>query len=368
MKLAINAINIGPGGGLSVLLGLLEGLKQVGADIEIVIFSRRTQTWAALEKTGWSASIRKVKISSPIVSQLWEKTQLPSLLKAEKAQILLTNNYYVANVFCPQVVHHQNLWTLFARSLWPYVIRGPRRIAQTLGAREALKKAQANVFISHYMRRCAEIINPVSQSRNHVIYNGLTKDFITLAENPANATRKFSPMLCALQAPLRYKDNDSLLLAVVELLKMAPDNDWQLRIAGAGDWTAWQRKAKKLHIENKVRFLGCLDLKGIVDLFGQSSCLIYPSVFEGFGMPLIEAMACGCTAIAVNATAIPEIAGKSAIFVPPHSPRDIAKGVIELYSNDKLRQELLESGRARAKDFSCVKNAEEFCQLFAKLV
>jgi len=366
MKLVINAVNISPGGGLSVLLGLLEGLKQIGVNIEIAIFSRRSASWAALETAGWKSYIRKVEISNAMVSQLWEKTQLPKLLVKEKAHVLLTNNYHIPDAPCPQVVHHQNLWTLFAKSLWPYIIKGPRRLAQTLGARKALEKAQANVFISQYMRTCAEAINPESQPRNHVIYNGLTADFIESAETP-NSVKSFSPILCAVQAPSLHKDNDSLLLTLVELLKMAPGTNWQLRIAGPGNWDSWQRKSRKLRIADRVKFLGLLDLKGIMDLFRQSACLIYPSVFEGFGMPLIEAMACGCPVIAVNATAVPEIAGQAAILVPPHSPREIAKWIIELYNNDKLLHQILECGKERAKNFSCIRSAEKFYQLFTQL-
>ncbi len=367
IKLVINALRIAPGGGFSVLQGLLEYWSSPESGLDITILAGRDSVWKLLRKNEQNYVLKKMSIEDSYAAELWERYKLPGLLKRLRADVLLTNNYYVRNSPCPQVVHHQTLYSLFEPSVLSYLKMGPRRVLQTLWARNALQYAEANVFISEYLRNCAEKCIPTSASRNHVIYNGLTEDFVESADDP-NFISPSVPTICALQSPDRHKDNESLLRVLAELRQTDMNTNWKLRIGGSGDWTKWYRRAKYLGIDDRVEFLGYLSMKEVKTLFRTSGCCVYPSVFEGFGMPIIEAMACGCPVIAVNATAIPEIADNAAILVPPHSPKQISQRVLQLYKDEHFRRQMIDRGKKRAVSFQWQTSASKFTKIFQNLI
>ncbi len=378
MKLVINSMAIAPGGGLSVLLGLLEGWRTIGADLDITIVTYRRETIAALRDAGWGDRICAVPVTSSRRSAAWQRSRLPALLRERGADVLLTNNFYIPGAPCPQVVHHQTLWSVFAPGLWPYAKRGLRRLLLTLGARDALRRAEANVFISGYMRTCGEAIVPASAGRNRVIYNGLNNRYIEAARRlhdqpPPPGGQAPSATICALQAPTPHKDNDSLVAALAELVRREPAHDWQLRIVGSGGpdgaaWQPWRDMAGRLGVGDRVQFLGHRPLSEVATLFRESCCLVYPSLFEGFGMPILEAMAMGCPVVTVRETAMPEVAGDAAILVAPRSPGEIVEAVLRLHGDAEVRRDLILRGAARALEFPWTQSAQQFAEVFAEIV
>lgn len=113
---------------------------------------------------------------------------------------------------------------------------------------------------------------------------------------------------------------------------------------------------KQLGIERHVKFLDYVPLKDLPALYSGAIALTFPSLFEGFGLPVIEAQACGCPIITSNTSSMPEVAGKGAILVDPYSVDDIVKGVKQLaISKDKL----IKAGFENIKRFSWEKAAKE---------
>ncbi len=363
IKLVINSVPTAPGGGLTNLLGLLEGWRRTDADLDVTVLASRPETLAALAANGWGEHTHAVPLMGLARRTVWERAELPNLLTRLGADLVLSNNFMLPSTPCPQVVHHQNLFTCFAKGYLPYAKLGPKFLLMNLAARKALKHAAANVFISNHVRDAAERMVPESAARNHVVYYGLSETYSRLARElvrkPAATHR-----LCAMQYPEGYKDNESLLAAFATLVRQSPNADWQLDIAGWGDWSAWKRRVAQLGLSNRVNFLGFVNGKQVIGLLRASDCLIYPSVFEGFGLPVIEAMAAGCPVVAVRGTAIPEIAGGAAMLVPARSPNEIAKSVMRLYREPGLRERMIEHGQRSARQFAWTRAAQQFCRVF----
>jgi glycosyltransferase involved in cell wall biosynthesis len=87
--------------------------------------------------------------------------------------------------------------------------------------------------------------------------------------------------------------------------------------------------------------------------------LVFPSLYEGFGLPPLEAMACGCPVLCSNAASLPEVCGDAVLYFDPYQPKDIANKMEMLIHNHLLRTELVEKGRARAHRFTWEKSAEQ---------
>ncbi len=122
-----------------------------------------------------------------------------------------------------------------------------------------------------------------------------------------------------------------------------------------------------LHLEKKVVMTGYLPQQQLPALYQQAYAMVYPSLFEGFGIPLLEAMACGCPVIASLATSVPEVAQEAALYFNPADVNDIAAKMGQLVSNPSLRKSLVEKGNEQIKQFSNRKVAEETLMVYNKV-
>ena len=113
-----------------------------------------------------------------------------------------------------------------------------------------------------------------------------------------------------------------------------------------------------------IHMTGFIDEEDKALLYQHALAFLYPSFYEGFGLPILEAMQCGTPVITSNATAMPEVAGGAALLVNPNKPRELKEAMHEIYRDQKLRTELAEKGMKRAEEFSWKKAAETFLKLF----
>lgn len=142
----------------------------------------------------------------------------------------------------------------------------------------------------------------------------------------------------------------------------------KLVISGSKGWLADDiyRLPRRLDIENKVKFLGYVPDKDMPALYCGAVALLFPSLFEGFGLPILEAQACGCPVLTSNVSSMPEVAGKAALYVNPISVEDIIRGMIRI-KNKELRIKLMKRGFENVKGFSWDKCAEETLEVFENL-
>ena len=101
-----------------------------------------------------------------------------------------------------------------------------------------------------------------------------------------------------------------------------------------------------------MRFLGPCPATDLPGLYAGAGALVFPSLFEGFGLPLLEAMWCDCPVVCSNVTSLPEVAGPAALLVDPHSPDELAHALNRVLTDEGLRGVLIQRGRERVRDFS----------------
>lgn len=141
--------------------------------------------------------------------------------------------------------------------------------------------------------------------------------------------------------------NLALVLALAPQLRAAGIS---ILIAGGINQRIFNGSAALEH--DHIVELGRISDQDIAYLFSQALCFAFPSFYEGFGIPAIEAMTCGCPVVAANTSALPEVLGDAAIYCPPSDPERWVTAILELNSNPDLRTQLIARGRTRAERYS----------------
>ena len=126
--------------------------------------------------------------------------------------------------------------------------------------------------------------------------------------------------------------------------------------------------AKQIEVENVVRFIGRVAEEDKVALYQQARAFLYPTLYEGFGLPAFEALACGVPVVGSNASSVPEIVGDAGILVDPQDARAMAGALIAVCTEDPLHDELSERALKQAEKFSWEKCARETVEAYESVI
>jgi alpha-1,3-rhamnosyl/mannosyltransferase len=166
--------------------------------------------------------------------------------------------------------------------------------------------------------------------------------------------------------PLEPRKNVARLLDAVQRLRAKSGDVPPLVLAGPSGWRNDEIMTRIRSAGSSLRLLGVVPRRDLVALMGGASVLAYPSLMEGFGLPVLEAMACGTRIVASRIGPIVEIAGDSAVLVDPTDTEDIAEGLRRVLEDSRLRADLAKAGLARAAQFSWERTAARTLSVYAK--
>lgn len=176
---------------------------------------------------------------------------------------------------------------------------------------------------------------------------------LTGPSNPGPRTRENRPYFYYPANAWPHKNHETLLVSYSLYRHATGDDAWRLVLTGHES-----RRMKQLHqravtlgVEDAVDFLGYVDDARLAALWHGAAALVFPSLHEGFGIPLIEAMSRRVPVLANRATAIPEVAGDAALLVDARSPTELAAGLQRIATDERLRLDLVERGTRRAREF-----------------
>ena len=154
------------------------------------------------------------------------------------------------------------------------------------------------------------------------------------------------------------RKNVKRLIEAFVLFKKTSKSTIQLVIVGE---SLWKNNPLQLNLseeeQSQIHFTGHLPIEELAKITASALALTYVPYFEGFGIPLVEAMKCGTPIISGNLTSLPEVASKAALYCDPFDVNDIAAKMLDFYANTELQQQLSIAGLERAKDFSWDKSA-----------
>jgi glycosyltransferase involved in cell wall biosynthesis len=233
-----------------------------------------------------------------------------------------------------------------------------------------LRRATAVVAVSQTTARHLVERVHVPRARVHVVYEGVDHELF----RPVAPHREPWPYVLFVGSEHRRKEVVTLLRAFAELRREPRFRDLRLLKVGAAGRPAAryrgpvERAIRELALDGRVVFTGHVGDRQLPSLYSGATCLAFPSVAEGFGLPVLEAMACGCPVVVSTAWALPEIAGDAALAFPPRDAHRLAAALRELLSDASLCHELRAKGIARAARFTWERSAREAADVYAAVV
>lgn len=225
--------------------------------------------------------------------------------------------------------------------------------------KEATKRADRIIAISNSTKRDLINILGVDENKIDVIYHGCTlpkvQDVISL---------DIPPYILYVGARGGYK-NFKRVLKSYSASKLLCEN-FDLICFGGGSWTKEETiMISSLKIESKVKLILGDDAK-LVGLYKNARCLVYPSLYEGFGFPPLEAMAHGCPSVVSNASSMPEVCEKAAIYFNPEDVEDMRDKIQKVCFDEEVRKKVIDEGVIQVSKFSWEKCADETLQTYRK--
>ena len=165
------------------------------------------------------------------------------------------------------------------------------------------------------------------------------------------------------------KNVDNIIKAYDKLRKNNNFYEYKLVIAGGKGWKNKNiyNAFKNSKYKNDIKFLGYVENKDKNYLYNLADLFIYPSFYEGFGLPPLEAMACGCPVITSSVSSLPEIVGSAGIMVNPHDISEISQAMNDVLSDKNLQNKLSQKGIKKAKEFNWEKSAKKYLFCLKKL-
>lgn len=167
-----------------------------------------------------------------------------------------------------------------------------------------------------------------------------------------------------------HKNHEALLNAFLLYRTQYSDTNLKLVLTGSSceRKTLLQSKINKLNLNESVLLPGYLPDETLANLMHHAHAMIFPSLYEGFGMPIIEAMAAGVPVLCSNVTSLPEVAGDAAIYFDPENPQEIADSIAKI-NNPEVRKEMIQRGLKQSRHFESTKQmAAEYLEVFEELL
>jgi glycosyltransferase involved in cell wall biosynthesis len=266
----------------------------------------------------------------------------------------------VMQVVCPELVFPNRFIRAFVAPYWSFAIRS------------SLRRADRVLAVSQHSANDTLRVDASCASRLRVTLNGKSPSFRHIERETAErATSSIVPIgqrfflvvgggypnknhVAAVSAFAKaFRDSENIWLLVVERRRPFPP---ELR-----------RLVRRLRIDNRIQIRSSVEAEELIALYSRAEALVFPSLYEGFGLPVLEAMACGCPVLCSNVTSLPEVTGDAALYFKPEDKDEIANAMRQVLEDQNLRITLSERGVRRAALFNWRKMAVETIQAYREI-
>ena len=372
MKIGVNALFLIPsevGGSETVVRQTLLALaRQLSDSDELVVFLNAENRNVLLRDLRKEPRVRlvdtNIRATSRIRRFLFESFVLPKLLRAAGVDVLWNpGNTAILHAPCPQLT---TIYDLQYKHFPDDFNRATLRTLATLVPFSA-RKSQIILTISEFSRH--ELVDLLHVPFQNVRVAKLAADASFamelpgdfLAERVMTLTHYPNPFVLVVANSYTHKNLETAVRAFRLIADEFPEHRLVMIGRPRRGEPLLQQAIQELPDPSRVTRISYIEHKDIVALFQRAEVFLFPSLHEGFGLPILEAFCCGLPVICCRETAIPEVAGDCAIYAKSADPEDFARHLRTLLANTSealaLRQQLAEKGRARAREFSWSESA-----------
>lgn len=234
------------------------------------------------------------------------------------------------------------------------------------------QKAHHIATVSEFTKQDIVSKYDIDAQKITVTYNGANNAFQPLLNDEMQQVKKKYSQgqdYFVYAGSLHPRKNIARLFQAFDQFKKETKSEKKLVLAGARGWMLKEidEVYQNMQYKNELVFTGHLHINELVRVIGAAYAMVYVSVFEGFGIPILEAMQCNIPVITSNITSMPEVAGDAAILVNPFDVNSIAEALMKIDNNKKYTEELTAKGNIQKQQFSWDKTADELWQLMLKV-
>jgi glycosyltransferase involved in cell wall biosynthesis len=348
LRIGVNALYLIPGGvgGTEIYLrNLLRALAGIDRTNEYVLFTNReTGRDLAPGQANFRIAGQPVRASFRPARILWEQTILPLAIAGQHIDVLLSPGFTAPILCgCPQVTvfhdlqhkRHPEHFRWLDLLFWRFLLFWSAHVSPSLIADSEATRADLLRFYR------------LPDDKIHVIPLGVDPKFFEIAQ-----ARRPEPMLLSVSTLHPHKNLDRLLRAFAVFHRAQPE--FRLVIAGLRgfDTANLERLRQELGLTDAVEFTGWIPREDLYALYARAFAFLYPSTFEGFGLPVLEALAAAVPTACSNIEPLASTAGDAALQFDPEDENALLNAMTRLVSDDGLRAQLAAAGPQRAEQFS----------------
>ncbi len=323
-----------------------------------------------LTRPGLTPRLTRLPTDRPLVRIAWEQLALPIELSRGRIDLL-----HALGFVSPLAWRGPTIVTAYDLSFlrYPKLFNRGNRLYLTRFAPRSMRRAAKVIAISEHTRQDVIQLCGVAPERVTTIllaadprYRPATAEAVARFKFERKLPKRFILYLGTLEP----RKNVSALVQAYAELRRAGDIDHSLVLAGARGWhyEPTFSLVRRLGLEQHVLFPGYVAANDQALWYSAADLFAYPSLYEGFGLPLLEAMACGTPVVASNSSSLPEVVGQAGLLVEPSDVGGLASALRNVLQDGALRQRLREAGLARAGTFSWGKMADETVRVYESVL
>ena len=367
VRVAIDARKLHDYGIGTYLRNLLHHLGRLDHDTDYVLLCRRGDE---TETDSFGANFRVVTERSPNYS-VREQISVPLALRRAGAELFHAPHYVLPPLTpCRSIVTiHDCIHLRFPQYL-------PSRLAHAYARAQiwtAIRRASRILTVSQASKEDLLTFFDVPEERITVIPNAIDERFrVPPSEEEMVRIRE------RYQLPRRFimyagnvKPHKNLerLIDAFRLIRQGGHDDLGLLVTGSevSKYATLRRAVHRYHLHRHVRFLGYQPTATLAALYHLADVFVFPSLYEGFGLSPLEALACGTPVVSSNVSSLPEVLGDAAILTDPYAAESIAEGIARALDDGPLRAELRRKGLARAEAFSWEHSVTEVRRIYGEV-
>jgi glycosyltransferase involved in cell wall biosynthesis len=306
----------------------------------------------------------------PLLWKWWYDIKVPAVLKKYKADVFLScDGFCSLTTKTPQCLVIHDLAFLH----YPEFIKKSHLRFYKKNTGKFLEKAKVIATVSEFSKQDILSHYKLPPEKIHIVFNAVRQIFMPIPEDEKSRVKyqyTDGKEFFLYAGAIHPRKNLLNLLKAFSVFKKRQGSNFKLVLAGRLAWKndKFIDSLKSYKYRDDVVLTGYLNEKELASIMASAYALVYPSLFEGFGVPVLEAMRCAVPVITSAGTSMEEIAGDAALLADPHDHKDIAEKMMRLFKDEDLRKQLIEKGKTVFPRYSWEETADRLWQCILKAV